>query len=249
MPPPTFPDRFNIADAFLFERLREGHGAAVAVRFGSRSYTYDDVARRTRAFAAMLEGADVRRGERVLIALPDVPPFAWAYFGTLARGCVVAMANPDAPPESLEYLIDYTRATALVTVPRVAAALRDRMRAGAVGREVRRVWCAPEAAALSPGGGDDPEAPCGVGDGIFGCLSEELRVIDPVRAPTLTHRDEPAVWLFTSGSTGEPKAAMHSHRDFAFNTEVYARRRSATRRATSPSASRGCSSGTRPAPT
>ena len=38
-----------------------------------------------------------------------------------------------------------------------------------------------------------------------------------------THRDDPAIWLFTSGSTGRPKAAMHCHRDFAFNTEVYAK--------------------------
>jgi acyl-coenzyme A synthetase/AMP-(fatty) acid ligase len=38
------------------------------------------------------------------------------------------------------------------------------------------------------------------------------------------HRDHPAIWLFTSGSTGRSKAAMHSHRDFAFNTEVYAKR-------------------------
>src|SRR5262249_33337119 len=37
-------------------------------------------------------------------------------------------------------------------------------------------------------------------------------------------RDDPAIWLFTSGSTGKPKAAMHSHRDFAFNTEVFAKR-------------------------
>jgi acyl-coenzyme A synthetase/AMP-(fatty) acid ligase len=39
-----------------------------------------------------------------------------------------------------------------------------------------------------------------------------------------TRRDDPAIWLFTSGSTGRAKAAMHSHRDFAFNTEVYAKR-------------------------
>ena len=37
------------------------------------------------------------------------------------------------------------------------------------------------------------------------------------------YRDDPAIWLFTSGSTGRPKAAMHCHRDFAFNTEVYAK--------------------------
>src|SRR5690606_15388658 len=36
--------------------------------------------------------------------------------------------------------------------------------------------------------------------------------------------DDPAIWLFTSGSTGQSKAAMHAHRDFAFNTERYALR-------------------------
>jgi benzoate-CoA ligase family protein len=221
--PPRFPDRFNLADYFLFERLREGLASKVALRFGRHAYTYDEVARRTRAFAAALEEADVRRGERVAIVLPDVPAFAWTFFGTLARGCVVAMGNPDSPLEALEYLVDYTRATAIVTVPRVAAALRDRMRAGWVGREVRRVWGVTDAAALD-GGSEDPDAECDIGDGIFRCLSRELAAIDPMRTPTLTHRDEPAIWLFTSGSTGEPKANVHSHRDFAYNTEVYAKR-------------------------
>jgi benzoate-CoA ligase family protein len=221
VPLPTFPERFNLADYFLFERLREGRGSKVALRFGAYAYTYDDVARRTRAFAAALEEADVRRGERVLIVLPDVPPFAWVFFGTLARGCVVAMGNPDAPLEAIEYLIDYTQATAIVTVPRVANALRERMRAGAVGRDVRRVWCVLDAAAFS--GTEDPTGSCEMGDGMFRCLTQDLASIDPTRAPAVTHRDEPAIWLFTSGSTGEPKANIHSHRDFAFNTEVYAK--------------------------
>jgi benzoate-CoA ligase family protein len=38
-----------------------------------------------------------------------------------------------------------------------------------------------------------------------------------------TRRDDVCFWLFTSGSTGRPKAAIHTHRDFAFNTEVYAK--------------------------
>jgi benzoate-CoA ligase family protein len=46
---------------------------------------------------------------------------------------------------------------------------------------------------------------------------------DQIELPRV-HRDDHAIWLFTSGSTGKPKAAMHTHRDFAFNTEVFAKR-------------------------
>src|ERR1700761_7093147 len=77
----AFPESFNLADYFLFDRIDEGLGAATAIRFGERSWTYAAVAAKTRAFASLLAEAGVSRGERVLIVLPDVPPFAWVFFG------------------------------------------------------------------------------------------------------------------------------------------------------------------------
>ncbi len=216
--PPTFPEGLNLADYFLFDRLEEGKSASVALRFGSRCWTYGEVAARTRAFASLLLGSGVRRGERVLIVLPDVPPFAWAFFGTLAASAVVAMGNPDVPISSIEYLVRYTRATAVVTVPKVYQALRLAMEEGRIGNEVRCMWAVPDAAT-----GDDCEH-------LQEDLGDELADLTNAMANASTrdtfpacHRDEPAIWLFTSGSTGEPKANIHSHRDFAFNTEVYAK--------------------------
>ncbi len=213
----TFPEDLNLAQYFLFDRIAEGLGSKVAIRYGERGYTYELVAQRSRAFAALLQASGIRRGERVLIVLPDSPPFAWVFFGTLARGAVVAMTNPHGPIETVEYLVGYTRATCVVTIPEVANKLRGAM--DRIGREVERVFVVPDAPT-----GEDAEASCAFStDDRFRELSSELAHVDAARDPIPIHRDEPAVWLFTSGSTGEPKANVHSHRDFAFNTEVYAK--------------------------
>ena len=223
----TFSDELNLADYFLFEREREGRGGKVAIRFGDRAWTYAEVAARSRALARYLVAHGLGPEQRVYVVLPDVPPFAWAIFATLAAGGVLAMGNPLSPPDDLAYVLDYVKAAVLITTPEVAEALAPRL---AELPHLRVVLLATGAAT-----GDDPEATVPLAP-VVAQLAPARRVasldaaiaeggaahahvpLPPVR------RDDPAIWLFTSGSTGRPKAAMHSHRDFAFNTEVYAKR-------------------------
>jgi benzoate-CoA ligase family protein len=217
-----FPEEFNLADYFLFDRLAEGLEDDVAIRF-ARTWTYGEVADRSRALAHFLVDDGLAPEQRVYIVLPDVPPFAWGIFATLAAGGVLTMGNPVAPTADLEYVLGYVKARVLITTPAVALAL-----APAMPRlpHLRTVLLAPDAAT-----GDDPEAPCpmelGFASGHVRFVSLD-RAIDDGRTSRAhlprTHRDDPAIWLFTSGSTGRPKAAMHCHRDFAWNTEVYAKR-------------------------
>lgn len=219
----SFPETLNLADYFLFDRLADGMGERIALRFGDRTWTYNDVAEKSRALARYLVDAGLRPEQRVFIVLPDLPPFAWAIFGTLAAGGVVTMGNPIAPTEDLRYTLEYVRATVLVTVPLVAEAL-----AAYAGElpELRTVLVAPFAPT-----GADPEATqalpvgwSGTGRTVASLDRAVASGAESTAALPKVQRDHPAIWLFTSGSTGKSKAAMHTHRDFAFNTEVYAKR-------------------------
>ena len=222
MTTPAFSDDLNLADYFLFDRLREGRGGHPALRFGDRAWTYDEVADRARALARWLVDAGLRPEQRVYVVLPDSPAFAWSIFGILAAGGVLAMGNPIAPPDDLRYVLDYVKAAVLITTPEVAAALAPVL---ADRPNLRAVLLAPDAPT-----GADPEAAVAVPDGVASsgrvAMSLDAAIARGRELETplpRVSRDDPAIWLFTSGSTGRPKAAMHSHRDFAFNTEVYAK--------------------------
>jgi benzoate-CoA ligase family protein len=213
-----FPDDFNVADYWLFGRLAEGKGNKVALRFGDRSWTYAEVADRALSLAFALVDLGVRPGERAYIVLPDTPAFAWSIFGVLAAGAVVTMGNPISPVEDLVRVIGYVAPSLVITTPKIAEQL---------GRSIKkqlsvRILISPDAAT-----GDDPEARC-TADPRLVEWSDLAEAIDHGRtrevALPVIHRDDPAIWLFTSGSTGSPKAAMHTHRDFAFNTEVFAKK-------------------------
>src|SRR5271163_1800122 len=103
--PPTFPETFNLADYYLFDRLKEDVRDKAAVLFGDRRETYAEVAERARALRGWLAIAGVRPEERVLIVSHDTPAFVWAFFATLHHGAVVAMGNPEAPETDLAYLV------------------------------------------------------------------------------------------------------------------------------------------------
>ena len=216
---PVFPEEFNLADYFLFDRLADGKEDKVALRFGDRSWTYAEVADRSRALARYLVDAGLRPEQRVYIVLPDLPPFAWSIFATLAAGGVVTMGNSIAPIDDLRNVLEYVRATVLITTPQVATWLAPHF---ASLPDLEVVLLVPDAAT-----DENPEAEVPVPamqkrcDTVSGAIAKGRELTNSLPR---VRRDDPAIWLFTSGSTGRSKAAMHSHRDFAFNTEVFAKR-------------------------
>jgi benzoate-CoA ligase family protein len=191
------PERLNIADAFLDARVREGRGGRPALRTDGGTLTYAEVQALASRFGHALRAAGVEPEHRVLLALPDGPDFAGALFGALKLGAVVVMVNPGLPPAEIAYLLEYTRARAVVGHRETAPAFERAAEASPFARRVLVV------------GREE--------------LDRELRAAPTELDAFPTHRDDAAIWLFSGGTTGRPKAVIQTHRSFANTTECYGR--------------------------
>lgn len=200
-PPPRFvpPERFNIADYFLDDRIREGRGDRAAILTNAGSLAYRDVQALANRYGHLLRDAGIEPEQRVLIALPDGPDYVGALFGTLKIGAVGVMVNPHLRPDAIAYLMGYTRAKVALVHRETESAFREAA-AGEGGRHL--------SALLVLGHGEVEDR--------LASMPDELENFP-------THRDDAAIWLFSGGTTGRPKAVVQTHRSYANSTECYAK--------------------------
>src|ERR1041384_154992 len=94
---PEFPERFNMADYFLYHNVEEGRENKTCLYFRDQTFNYGDAVRMSnRAGNALREiGVDIE--DRVLLVLPDCPEFVWRWFGAARVGAVITMVNPLLP--------------------------------------------------------------------------------------------------------------------------------------------------------
>jgi benzoate-CoA ligase family protein len=199
-----FPDRFNMADYFLYHNLEEGRENRTCLYFEDKTYTYGETARMSNRVGNALRDLGVEMEDRVLIALPDCPQFVWTWFGASRIGAVVTMVNPLLPAEDYKYYLEYTRARVAVINEQLLETFAE---AVVEARYLRHVLVVGHRY-----------------DGNFVSFEQAIASMPETITPADTHRDDIAIWLFTSGSTGHPKGAVHLHHDLPYNTEVFAKR-------------------------
>jgi benzoate-CoA ligase family protein len=185
----------NIADVFLDRRIRENMGDRTALRTDRESFTYEEVRALSNRFGNLFREAGVRPEQRIILAIPDGPDFVAGLFGALKIGAVVVMVNPRLDAEAISGFYDYTRAVAAVVHPETAGPFRE---AAEGARHLERI--------------------IQVGDAAFAAdltsVPDDLQVFE-------SHPDDPAIWLFSGGTTGRPKAVVQTHASFANTTERY----------------------------
>ncbi|HET9525539.1 MAG TPA: AMP-binding protein, partial [Pyrinomonadaceae bacterium] len=102
----SFPERFNMADYFLYHNIEEGRENKVCLYYEDRSWTYGEVVRLSNQTGNALRDLSLDIEDRVLIVLPDCPEFVWTWFGAARIGAVITMVNPLLPAADYEYYLD-----------------------------------------------------------------------------------------------------------------------------------------------
>ncbi len=204
----TFPERFNMSDYFLYHNVDEGRENKTCLYFEDRSWTYGEIARLSNRTGNALRELGIQIEDRVLIVLPDCPEFVATWFGAARIGAVITMVNPLLPASDYEYYLDYTRAKVAVIHQSILPVFLEAAKSSKYLRGVIVVGSDNELI-------QDDKVWVDFENSVTASPDECLRAD--------THRDDIAIWLFTSGSTGHPKGAVHLQHDLPYNTEVFAK--------------------------
>ncbi|MEU6269527.1 long-chain-fatty-acid--CoA ligase [Saccharopolyspora shandongensis] len=156
------------------------------LHFGERSIAYREVDELSGRVAAGLQAAGLRRGDKVVVHLPNVPEFLFAYLGILKAGLVMVPLNPMLRASEIAYHLADSEAALLITFESF-------------------VDEAVKAAAEVPVYVVGSAAPSGTKPFEELCAAEDTGEITAVEA------DDTAVVLYTSGTTGQPKGAELTH--------------------------------------
>ena len=184
----------NASTDFVDANIAAGRGDKVAVIDvgGQRELTYGEIARNVNRTGHALRRLGVRPEERVMALLPDCPEFIYVFFGAIRIGAVAVPVNTLLTPPEYEYLLNDSRARVLVVHQRFLekiAAIRGRT------PHLEHI--------LVVGDGQYDYAP----------LADLLDADGDELAPVDMSEDDAAFWLYSSGTTGFPKGAVHLQHD------------------------------------
>jgi benzoate-CoA ligase family protein len=200
----ALPDTLNAASWFVDRNVEEGRGAKVAIECGDEHVTYAEVLERVNRAGNMLRDQfDVRIEERIVLLLLDGPEFIYTFFGAIKIGAVPIPTSTLWKPADYEYVLNDSRARVVISsealLPQLEAIPRERL------RYLKHVIVAGSAGPKGPALHE-----------LMAGASDELDA-EP------TSKDDPAFWLYSSGSTGFPKGCVHLQHDMVVCAELYAK--------------------------
>src|SRR5271165_6274391 len=198
-----YPDELNAGVELTDRMVARGFGERVALIGEGRRRTYKELSDWTNRIAhALIEDFGIKPGNRILIRAANNPALVACWLAATKAGAVVVNTMPLLRAGELGQIVDKAE---------ISLALCDTRLMDEV------VACAKSSRFLAKVIGFD-------GTANHDAELDRIALSKPVRFDAVkTGRDDVALLGFTSGTTGEPKATMHFHRDLLMIADGYAR--------------------------
>jgi benzoate-CoA ligase len=173
----------NAADEILGPSLAAGRGDSLALICGERTLTYDQLDRLACRFGNAMLAAGVKRQQPVLMLLDDGPELVAAYLGAMKAGLVAVALNTRLSPKDLSHALGDSGAPLLLAEDTLRDLAAESL---SLARASARLVTSDQFDAFLDGAAD--------------------RLASADMTP-----EDAALWMYTSGTTGQPKGAVHVH--------------------------------------
>ena len=189
------PEHFNIGTATV-DKHADGSSKLALIDVGAdgraKNYSFDDLQKMSNRFANVLKADGIARGDRVAVFLSQSVELPVAHLAAFRSGFVSVPLFTLFGEDALEFRLTNSEARAIVTDEgglEKLAAIRERV------PELKHIYVVGE------------HAPAGTKS-----FRNALEAASDQFTPAVTRADDPAIIVYTSGTTGNPKGALHAHR-------------------------------------
>ncbi|MHB1406981.1 MAG: benzoate-CoA ligase family protein [Desulfitobacteriaceae bacterium] len=195
-------ERLNTVNIFIDRHMQEGRGDKVAIYYLDQQITYREIQEKVNQTGNALKALNLGMEDRVLLLLLDCPEFVYSFFGAMKIGAVPIPTNTMLKPTDCEYLLNDSRAQAVVVSDELVSNITDIQDNLQYLRHIIVVG--------------KPAGDFLGFDTMIEGMPTELETAN-------TSKDDAAFWLYSSGTTGFPKGTVHIHHDMAYCAEHYAK--------------------------
>ncbi|NQU59204.1 MAG: benzoate-CoA ligase family protein [Rhodospirillales bacterium] len=191
----TYAPTFNVAPSFIDRHVEEGRSDKIIIRSAAGdTVTFGELAENVNRAGNALLGLGIKPGERMLMMIKDSPEFFYAFWGAIKAGIVPVPINTLLRTKDYQFMIEDSGCAGLVYSPEFAGEVEPALENA--GHKLGHAFLT---------------------DTLKDLMADASGALSAAPASA----DADCFWLYSSGTTGTPKGAVHAHRDMVETSVHY----------------------------